>query len=304
MSRAGELMLMNFKELLDLDKEIVENHIKNHFPKAISYEKKLLDSMLYSLNAGGKRLRPTLFLETIRLFKKNIYDFVDIACALEMIHTYSLIHDDLPAMDNDDLRRGKPTNHIVFGEAIAILAGDALLNYANELMLKFLIKNNDVNYVKGVYEISKASGINGMIAGQIVDIESEGLDIDFKTMEFIHSYKTGALIDASVMSAAIMAKASDRELLALKSYAKNIGLAFQITDDILDIEGDSAILGKNIGSDQIQDKATYPKFYGIEKSKIISKELVDEAINYLEIFNSNDKMFFVELAYFILKRQK
>lgn len=295
---------MNFKEILDLDKKIVEGYINNHFPKAISYEKKLLESMLYSLNAGGKRLRPILFLETIRLFKKDIADFIEIAAALEMIHTYSLIHDDLPAMDNDDLRRGKPTNHVIYGEAIAILAGDALLNYANETMLEFLIKNSDINYIKGVFEISKAAGISGMIAGQVVDIESEGLNIDFQTMEFIHSYKTGALIEASIMSAAIMVKASDHELLALKSYAKNIGLVFQITDDILDVEGDTLVLGKNIGSDQLQDKATYPKYYGMEKSKIIANKLVDEAIKHLEIFSSNDKMFFVELAYFILKRQK
>lgn len=295
---------MKFYETLDLNKKLVEEHIKEISPKGISYEKNLLESMDYSLNAGGKRLRPILFLETIKLFKHNIADFMDIACALEMIHTYSLIHDDLPAMDNDFLRRGKPTNHIVFGEAVAILAGDGLLNYANELMINFLIKNNDTKYIKGVYEISKASGINGMIAGQVVDIESEGRNIDFQTMEFIHSYKTGALISASILSAAIMSDATEKQLLALKGYAKNIGIVFQITDDILDVEGDTSILGKNIGSDKLQDKATYPKFYGIEESKHIAKKIVEEAVNYLEIFPDDDKKFFVDLAYYILKRQK
>lgn len=295
---------MNFKELMEFDKQIVEKYMDELLSINVIYEKKLIESMKYSVQAGGKRLRPILFLETIKLLNKNPFDFIEIACAIEMIHTYSLIHDDLPAMDNDSLRRGKPTNHVVFGEATAILAGDGLLNLAHEIMIAFVSKKLTKNNINGINIISKAAGINGMIAGQAVDIESEGKSIDIDTMKFIHSNKTGALIEASIVAAAIMSDADDTKITALKTYAKYIGLAFQITDDILDIEGNEAELGKKIGSDELNDKATYPKYFGLEKSKEYAKNTITNAIESLNVFEPREKAFFVELADYIICRKK
>ena len=295
---------MNFKELMEFDKQIVEKYMDELLSINVIYEKKLIESMKYSVQAGGKRLRPILFLETIKLLNKNPFDFIEIACAIEMIHTYSLIHDDLPAMDNDSLRRGKPTNHVVFGEATAILAGDGLLNLAHEIMIAFVSKKLTKNNINGINIISKAAGINGMIAGQAVDIESEGKSIDIDTMKFIHSNKTGALIEASIVAAAIMSDADDTKITALKTYAKYIGLAFQITDDILDIEGNEAELGKKIGSDEINDKATYPKYFGLEKSKEYAKNTITNAIESLNVFEPREKAFFVDLADYIICRKK
>ncbi len=295
---------MNFKELMEFDKQIVEKYMDELLAINVIYEKKLIESMKYSVQAGGKRLRPILFLETIKLLNKNPFDFIEIACAIEMIHTYSLIHDDLPAMDNDSLRRGKPTNHVVFGEATAILAGDGLLNLAHEIMIAFVSKKLTKNNINGINIISKAAGINGMIAGQAVDIESEGKSIDIDTMKFIHSNKTGALIEASIVAAAVMSDADDTRIAALKTYAKYIGLAFQITDDILDIEGNEAELGKKIGSDELNDKATYPKYFGLEKSKEYAKNTITNAIESLNVFEPREKAFFVELADYIICRKK
>lgn len=295
---------MNFKELMEFDKQIVEKYMDELLAINVIYEKKLIESMKYSVQAGGKRLRPILFLETIKLLNKNPFDFIEIACAIEMIHTYSLIHDDLPAMDNDSLRRGKPTNHVVFGEATAILAGDGLLNLAHEIMIAFVSKKLTKNNINGINIISKAAGINGMIAGQAVDIESEGKSIDIDTMKFIHSNKTGALIEASIVAAAIMSDADDTKITALKTYAKYIGLAFQITDDILDIEGNEAELGKKIGSDELNDKATYPKYFGLEKSKEYAKNTITNAIESLNVFEPREKAFFVDLADYIICRKK
>ena len=295
---------MNFKELMEFDKQIVEKYMDELLSINVIYEKKLIESMKYSVQAGGKRLRPILFLETIKLLNKNPFDFIEIACAIEMIHTYSLIHDDLPAMDNDSLRRGKPTNHVVFGEATAILAGDGLLNLAHEIMIAFVSKKLTKNNINGINIISKAAGINGMIAGQAVDIESEGKSIDIDTMKFIHSNKTGALIEASIVAAAVMSDADDTRIAALKTYAKYIGLAFQVTDDILDIEGNEAELGKKIGSDELNDKATYPKYFGLEKSKEYAKNTITNAIESLNVFEPKEKAFFVDLADYIICRKK
>ncbi len=295
---------MNFKDVLEEDRKIIENRMSELLTIDVIYEKILIDSMRYSVQAGGKRLRPILFLETIKLLNKNPMHFIDIACALEMIHTYSLIHDDLPAMDNDELRRGKPTNHIIYGEAIAILAGDGLLNLAHEIMIEFVSKNLTKSNIDGINLISKAAGISGMIAGQAVDIKSEGENIDIETMKFIHTKKTGALIEASILSPAVMAEADDEKFNALKTYAKNIGLAFQITDDILDIEGSEEELGKPIGSDESNDKATYPKYFGLDKSKKYAKTTVEVAIESLNVFDDTGKEFFVDLAKYILTRKK
>lgn len=201
--------------------------------------------MNYSLKAGGKRLRPILTLEACKLVGGNEKDAYPFAVAIEMIHTYSLIHDDLPALDNDDLRRGRKTNHKVYGEAMAILAGDGLLNYAYEIMLReSLSKGEPEKYLKAINEIAKASGIYGMIGGQVVDIESEGKSIDMEKLDFIHMNKTAAIIIGCMRAGAIIGGASEEELENVTKYAKNIGLSFQIVDDILDIVGDEAKLGK------------------------------------------------------------
>ena len=220
-----------------------------------------------------------------------------------MIHTYSLIHDDLPALDNDDLRRGKPTNHIVFGEAMAILAGDALLNTAYETMLNATFKHPRPELsLRAAYEISRGAGIYGMIGGQVVDVESEDKKINKDKLDYIHMNKTAAMIVGSVRAGAILAGIDEDRLESLTKYAENIGLAFQIVDDILDIEGDEKLLGKRVGSDLDNDKSTYPSLLGISESKKIVENLIEEAKISLEVFDS-DAEFMNALADFIRDRQ-
>ena len=264
----------------------------------------LKESMLYSLTAGGKRLRPALCLMSARLFGDED-KALDVACALEMIHTYSLIHDDLPAMDNDNLRRGKPTNHIVFGEANAILAGDGLLNLAFEVMIGSAIKNknNLENYVSAMEIVSNASGVNGMVAGQAADIEYEGKDKDKKVLEYIHKRKTAAMITASVMSGAVLLGANDNEKNALREYGECIGLVFQIVDDILDVVGDETKMGKTLGKDGDTNKQTFVSLYGIEESRRLASEKTQQAINALSVFGSKS-IDLVDLAEFLLNREK
>ncbi|MFZ7120399.1 MAG: polyprenyl synthetase family protein [Eubacteriaceae bacterium] len=265
---------------------------------------KLKESMKYSIFAGGKRLRPILLLETAKGFNKNIDNAIPLACAIEMIHTYSLIHDDLPSMDNDDYRRGKLTNHKVYGEDIAILAGDALLNYSFEIMTDYaqclsgeLLKN----YLRALKEISASSGTKGMITGQVADIMNDSSDINIEKLNFINNLKTGALIKASVISGAIVQGVDNEILNQLTYFSEKIGLAFQIVDDILDVVGDSSKIGKNIGSDEKNNKMTYVNYYGIEKSKIIVEQIMNEAIEYLN--NSKIKnSFLFDLTEFICKR--
>lgn len=241
---------------------------------AVIYPEKIYESMRYSLMAGGKRLRPILCLATCELLGGNAKMAMPIACALEMIHTMSLIHDDLPAMDNDDLRRGKPTNHKVYGEDIAILAGDALLAYAFEMVTT----TQDVpasRLLQVVAKLAQAVGAAGLVGGQVVDLDSEGKpDITEKTLNFIHTHKTGALLEASVLSGAILAGAETADLAKLASYSQNIGLAFQIVDDILDITATQEQLGKTAGKDLQAQKATYPSLWGLEESRRKADELV------------------------------
>ncbi len=252
--------------------------------------------------AGGKRLRPILTTEACKIVKGNIKDVEPFAMAIEMIHTYSLIHDDLPALDNDDLRRGKPTNHKVFGEDMAILAGDGLLNYSYEVMLSSSINKNDSEkYLLAINEIAKSSGINGMIGGQVVDIESEGIKISKDKLDYIHLNKTASIIVGCMKAGAIIGGASDSELSLIESYAKNIGLAFQIVDDILDIEGDESKIGKKVGSDLELDKSTYPSIVGMETSKNIASKLIDDAKEFIKDFDENE--FLVDLADYILSRE-
>ena len=243
-----------------------------------------LDAMSYSLIAGGKRLRPALCLMTADMFGSAV-QALDIACTLEMIH-YSLIHDDLPCMDNDVLRRGKPTNHVVFGEAYAVLAGDGLLNLAFEVMLDAAVKNegDGLNYLGAMHVIASAAGVRGMIEGQACDIAFEGQDKDEEVLRHIHERKTGAMIRASVLSAAALLRASEAETAALTAYGEKLGLVFQIVDDILDEVGDEKTLGKSVGKDADAGKQTFARIYGIEASKRIARDLTREAQDALRIF--------------------
>lgn len=264
----------------------------------------LKDAMSYSLMAGGKRLRPVLCLMSAEMFGDE-KRALDIACALEMIHTYSLIHDDLPAMDNDALRRGKPTNHVVFGEAYAILAGDGLLNCAFEVMLKSAQENKDngLDYMKAMNIIAKAAGVQGMIAGQVGDMAFEGEKLDENVLCYIHERKTAALIKASVLSGAALSGAKKMEIAALDTYGDCIGMVFQIIDDILDEVGDQQKMGKTLGKDCDADKQTFTKVYGIEKSKKIARQKTDEAIRALECFDNRAENL-KALAEYLLNRDR
>ncbi|MBS6507764.1 MAG: polyprenyl synthetase family protein [Paraclostridium bifermentans] len=294
---------MNFKEELKNRVVNIEDLLNEYMPKVEGYQKTIFDSMNYSLKAGGKRLRPILTLEACKLVGGNEKDAYPFAVAIEMIHTYSLIHDDLPALDNDDLRRGRKTNHKVYGEAMAILAGDGLLNYAYEIMLReSLSKGEPEKYLKAINEIAKASGIYGMIGGQVVDIESEGKSIDMEKLDFIHMNKTAAIIIGCMRAGAIIGGASEEELANVTKYAKNIGLSFQIVDDILDIVGDEAKLGKKVGSDIDNEKSTYPSLIGLEKSKETANKLIAEAKMSIDYINK-DSEFLNNLADYIVDRE-
>ncbi|EFD05116.1 MULTISPECIES: polyprenyl synthetase family protein [Peptostreptococcus] len=294
---------MDFKKELKERSIYIEDKIESYLPKEEGYQKTIFEAMNYSLRAGGKRLRPILLMEAYKLCQGQGEDFVPYSVAMEMIHTYSLIHDDLPALDNDDLRRGKPTNHIVFGEAMAILAGDALLNTAYETMLNAAFKHSRPEIsLRAAYEISRGAGIYGMIGGQVVDVESEDKKIDKDKLDYIHMNKTAAMIVGSVRAGAILAGIDEDRLESLTKYAENIGLAFQIVDDILDIEGDEKLLGKRVGSDLDNDKSTYPSLLGIDASKKIVENLIEEAKTSLEVFAS-DAEFMNALADFIRDRQ-
>lgn len=294
---------MNFKEELKNRVVNIEDLLNEYIPKVEGYQKTIFDSMNYSLKAGGKRLRPILTVEACKLVGGNEKDAYPFAVAIEMIHTYSLIHDDLPALDNDDLRRGRKTNHKVYGEAMAILAGDGLLNYAYEIMLReSLSKGEPEKYLKAINEIAKASGIYGMIGGQVVDIESEGKSIDMEKLDFIHMNKTAAIIIGCMRAGAIIGGASEEELENVTKYAKNIGLSFQIVDDILDIVGDEAKLGKKVGSDIDNEKSTYPSLIGLEKSKETANKLIAEAKMSIDYINK-DSEFLNNLADYIVDRE-
>lgn len=295
---------MNFKSDLKERKNIVDNAIEEFFKNKEGLQRTVIESMEYSMKAGGKRLRPVLLLEVCKMVGGNTKDAMPFALAMEMIHTYSLIHDDLPAMDNDDYRRGKPTNHKVYGEGIAILAGDGLLNLAFETMLEKINNNPDFfdRGIRAMRLISRASGINGMIGGQVVDLESEGKKIDIETLDFIHHNKTSALIEASINAGAIIGGATEDQYRNLEIYGKSIGLAFQIVDDILDVIGDEKKLGKRIGSDQDNKKSTYPSIYGIDESKKIASRLIENGIEALKVFDEKAE-FIRDLAKYLEVRE-
>jgi geranylgeranyl diphosphate synthase, type II len=292
-----------FKEWTNVVDKSLENYINELSCKEDCYEKNIYDSMKYSLMAGGKRLRPVLALAVCDMFEGKTDEVLPFACAIEMIHTYSLIHDDLPAMDNDDYRRGRLTSHKVYGEAMAILTGDALLNMAFEIMTSFTLKSEENLFakVKAINIVSKASGASGMIGGQVVDMESEGKKIDLKNLEYMHKCKTGALIKAPVLATAALCCASEKETQLLSTYAERIGLAFQIKDDILDVEGDFTTLGKKTGSDAVNEKSTFVTIYGLDESKKILRTVTDEAVQSLEPFGERGA-FLKQLADYLVNR--
>ena len=281
-------------------KALVEKALDNSI--SIVYPEKIYEAMRYSLLAGGKRLRPILCLATCELAGANIEMAMPTACALEMIHTMSLIHDDLPAMDNDDYRRGKLTNHKVYGEDIAILAGDGLLSYAFEFVASQTKNVLPQQVLQVIARLGKAVGAAGLVGGQVVDLASEGLsEVSEETLNFIHIHKTGALLEACVVCGAILASASPNSLQKLSCYAQNIGLAFQIVDDILDITATTEELGKTARKDIEAQKATYPAIWGLEQSKSQAQQLIKNAKAELETFGEK-AMPLIALADFIVSR--
>ncbi len=271
-----EQATFNLPSYLSERQGLVEGALEQSIP--VVYPEKIYEAMRYSLLAGGKRLRPILCLASCELSGGTVEMAMPTACALEMLHTMSLIHDDLPAMDNDDYRRGKLTNHKVYGENIAILAGDGLLAYAFEFILVQTKGVRDEQLLQVVAKLSHAVAATGLVGGQVVDLESEGLkNINLETLNFIHTHKTGALLEASVVTGALLTGANEEVLQRLSRYAQNIGLAFQIIDDVLDITATAKQLGKTAGKDLQAQKATYPSLLGIEESRYQAKKLVEEA---------------------------
>jgi geranylgeranyl diphosphate synthase type II len=267
--------------------------------------RKIVKAMKHSLMAGGKRLRPILCLAAVEAVGGDSRNAMRTACAIEMIHTYSLIHDDLPAMDDDALRRGQPTCHVAFDEATAILAGDALLTLAFEILSSAAstLENQAPDLIHVIHTLSAAAGYQGMIEGQMQDMAAEGASLALEDLEKMHALKTGGLIEASVTAGAILGKGNDVQVRQLKAYAKNIGLAFQVTDDILNVEGDPEIMGKNVGSDQLHLKSTYPLVLGMDQSKKFAKKLVNNALKALENFDTKAHSLRA-IANYIIDRKK
>jgi geranylgeranyl diphosphate synthase type II len=292
----------DLKQYLETRRLRVEEALEVALPQQDGPETRVVEAMRYSLFAGGKRLRPILCLAASEAVGGDLKAAMPAGCALEMIHTYSLIHDDLPAMDDDDLRRGKPTNHKVFGEAIAILAGDGLLTEAFVLLSDYnsLLPERAVQVI-GV--IAEAASYRGMVGGQVVDILSQNKRADLETVQQMHSRKTAALIAAATESGALAGKGSEAQVAALARYGRAIGLAFQIADDILDIEGDTELLGKTTGADEARGKVTYPAAVGLERSRQAANEMVNDALAALEGFDDRANPL-RSLANYIITRKK
>ncbi len=265
----------------------------------------IVEAMKYSLMAGGKRIRPVLCLAAAEAVGGRPQAVLPAACALEMVHTYSLIHDDLPAMDNDDLRRGKPTCHVAFDEATAILAGDALLTLAFQVLssVQSTTENQAYGWLEVIHIISNAAGYRGMIRGQMLDMAAEGQHLTVDELKSMHALKTGALIEASLLCGALLADARKRQMDILKTYARNIGLAFQVTDDILNVEGNPKLMGKAVGTDELRAKSTYPAVLGMEKSRQFAKNLVDKALQTLENFDKKADPLRALAAYIIDRKR-
>lgn len=293
---------MDINAYLKEKSELVNSFLESYFNKPFPAPPVVRESMRYSLLAGGKRIRPILAMAAHEACGGVSEDIVDCASALEVIHTYSLIHDDLPAMDNDDLRRGRPTNHKVYGEAIAILAGDGLLTEAFLMLLDTGEPVRKSSLINAVRELALAAGVRGMVGGQVQDIISENSEPDSDTLYFIHKHKTGALITASVRLGGILAEASGNTMAVLTDYGENLGLAFQIVDDILDVKGDAFLLGKPTGSDEKRKKMTFPSLYGIDTSMKRAEELIAAAVNALKPLSDRAAPL-REIAQYILNRR-
>lgn len=292
-----------FKNYLKGLSSLVEERLAGCF-SGQNIPEDLYKSMTYSLLAGGKRVRPVLCVSWAGMLGAGQDRVLDFACGIEMIHTYSLIHDDLPCMDDDDLRRGRPTNHKEFGEAMAVLAGDGLLTHAFYMMTRTDLPAEDV--LAACREISGAAGPHGMVGGQVVDIMATGSDnMDLESLKVMHAMKTGALIRSSCVCGALLARslgAGERDVVNAAGFGESIGLAFQIVDDILDVVGDEKSMGKQAGGDESRNKATYPRFFGLEASKKMAQENVDRAVKSLAGYSGREKDFLADLAQYVVDR--
>ena len=274
---------MNFREELKSKTAAVEKIVESYLPEESGTQHEIMEAMNYSVTAGGKRLRPLLMQETYRMFGGEDREVEPFMAAMEMIHTYSLVHDDLPAMDNDEYRRGKLTTHAKFGHAMGVLAGDALLNYAFETAAEAFDKSTDLRRTaKALQILSRKAGIYGMIGGQVVDVQSSGNAIDQDKLDFIYELKTGALLEAAMMVGAVLAGASEEEVAVIEKVASDVGIAFQIRDDILDVTSTSQVLGKPINSDEKNHKTTYVTMEGLKKAEKDVKEISRRAIDVLD----------------------
>jgi geranylgeranyl diphosphate synthase type II len=285
-------------------KSLVDGQLDAWLPGGQTFPQPLFEAMRYSLFAGGKRIRPAFAFAAAEAVGGSAEDALPFAAALEMIHTYSLIHDDLPAMDDDDLRRGMPTSHVLYGEGIAILAGDGLLTDAFAFLTgpEVLARHSAPVVARAVSEIARAAGSRGMVAGQALDLTSEGQSVDLPTLEFLHTHKTGAMIRAATVVGGLAGGGGDEALRILALYAERVGLAFQIADDVLDVEGETEVLGKPVGSDERQSKATYPAVIGIGESKRRAVELMESATGCLEPFGGRGDGL-AALARFVVERR-
>lgn len=292
---SADVMIKNHKEK-------IEQYIDSVFDGITDSPEILKDAMYYSISAGGKRIRPVLLLEFYKLLGGNEDDILNFAAAIEMIHTYSLIHDDLPCMDNDDMRRGKPSCHKAFGEDVALLAGDALLTLAFETASNISDKIDSKRAVLAINSLSKAAGMCKMVGGQVIDLQSEGKKISLETLEKLQSGKTVAMLKISAEIACILANADENDTAALVRYCENIGKAFQIRDDILDVIGDSETFGKPVGSDEDNHKNTYVSLIGLENSQKLCDELTKKAIDSVNRFDNSDDL--RELAQMLCNRTK
>lgn len=298
---------MNLKEYIEIRLKEINENIEEIFEKdniagRFNIENNFIEMLKYPLEAGGKRLRPIITCLTSELFEGDYKKAIIPAISLELIHTYSLVHDDLPSMDNDSLRRGKPTAHVKFGEANAILIGDGLLTHAFQILSKSKVSDSTLR--KLLYEISFAAGFNGMVMGQFIDLYYEEKNIDFETLKILHAKKTGAMIRGAARVGAISSEKNNIDIENITKYGEAVGLAFQIWDDVLDVISDSETLGKTAGKDEKEGKLTYVKQFGLKEAEIKAKETVNEAIEYLKNYKDNQaKSLLIELAEYTIERK-
>ena len=299
----GQFSVMDIADYLKQKKTVIDAYLEKVLPKEDEYPPVIYQAIRYTIFSGGKRLRPILTIAACEALGRDEERALPAACAIELIHNYSLIHDDLPFLDDDEFRRGKPTAHKVYGSAIALLAGDALLTMGfHQLAAMPPIDENASRKLLIIREISEAVGTRGMIGGQVIDLQSEGEQVGVEILNYIHSAKTGALLTACVRVGGLLANASSDEMLHLTRYGRSMGLAFQIVDDILDVEGDEKLTGKTTGKDAVRGKATYPAVVGMKRSKEVVEELLQEAVAAAEILPRKGGML-PQIAHFITKRR-